>query len=361
MKIPLSKPLIGEEEIKAVVDVMKSGNLSLGPKLTEFEENFASYIGSKCAVAVSNGTTGLHLCMKLLDLKEGDEVITSPFSFISSANCILYEKAKPVFVDINENDFNIDVNKIEDAITEKTKAILPIHIFGKSAEIDKINKIAEKHDLAVIEDACEAVGTKYNDKKIGSFGNPSVFAFYPNKQITTGEGGIITLDNEEKVDLLKSLRNQGRSTVSSSWMFHDILGYNYRLNEISCAMGIEQLKKIDYILEKRREKVKLYNEFLKDLDITCPELDDDRSCFVYVIKTKNRDKVMHGLIKKNIGCRPYLPSIHLQPIYRDLFGYKRGDFPVSEKISDSTLALPFFTEISEEEIKYVYETLKEVL
>lgn len=361
MKVPLSKPSIGEEEIKAVSEVLKSGNLSLGPKLPEFEEKFASYIGTKYAVAVSSGTSGLHLCMKLLNLKQGDEVITSPFSFIASANCILYEKAKPVFVDIKENDFNIDPDKIEEAITEKTKAILPVHIFGKSTDMDKIKKIAEKYNLAIIEDACEAVGAKYQGKKVGSLGNFSVFAFYPNKQITTGEGGIITLNDEEKANLLKSLRNQGRSTMSSAWLAHDVLGYNYRLSDISCAIGIEQLKKIDYILEKRKQKAKLYNELLSELDVICPEFNEEKSWFVYVIRVKNRDHVMKKLIEKGVACRPYLPAIHLQPIYKKLFNYKEGDFPVCEKVSNSTLALPFFTEIIEEEINYVYNTLKEIL
>ena len=361
MKVPLSKPFIGEEEIKAVSEVLKSGNLSLGPKLQEFEENFADYIGTKHAVAVSSGTAGLHLCMKLLNLKSEDEVITSPFSFIASANCILYEKAKPVFVDIKENDFNIDSDKIEEAITEKTKAILLVHIFGQSADMDKIKRIAEKHNLIIIEDACEAIGAEYNGKRVGSSGNLSVFAFYPNKQITTGEGGMVTLNDEEKANLLKSLRNQGRSTMSSAWLAHDVLGYNYRLNDISCAIGVEQLKKIDYILEKRKEKAKLYNKLLSNLDVICPEFNEEKSWFVYVIRVKNRDKIMKGLIEKGVACRPYLPAIHLQPIYKKLFNYQEGDFPICEKVSDSTLALPFFTEITEEEINYVYKSLKELL
>jgi len=357
MKVPLSKPLIGEEEINAVTEVLRSGNLSLGQKLPEFEKRFAKFIGSKHAVAVSNGTCGLHLCMKLLDLKEGDEVITTPFSFISSANCILYEKAKPVFVDIKESDFNMDEDKIEEAITDKTKAILVVHIFGQPANMNKIMQIAEKHNLKVIEDSCEAIGSEYNGKKIGSV-NPSVFAFYPNKQITTGEGGIITLNDDEQAKLLKSLRNQGRSE-SNNWLEHDVLGYNYRLNEMSCAIGIEQMKKIDNILEKRKEKAKRYNELLKDL-VICPEFNEDKSWFVYVIRVNNRDEVMAKLLEKGINCKPYLPAIHLQPVYRKL-GYKEGDFPVCEKVSNSTLALPFFTEILEKEMTYVYETLKEVL
>lgn len=366
-KILLGPPYITSSDEKAVVKVLRSGQLSLGPKTEEFEKKFAKWMGCKYAVAVSSGTTGLHLCVRAAEIKEGDEVITSPFSFVSSVNCILYEKAKPVFADIDPKTFNIDVNKIEKAITKKTKAILPVHIFGYPAEMDKINSIAKKYNLAVIEDAAEALGAKYKNKKIGSLGNLSVFAFYPNKQMTTAEGGMITTNDKKQYLLLKSLLNQGRK-LGSDWLEHNYLGYNYRITEISAALGISQLRKADLFLENRNKTASLYNHYFKKNHFVKTILKNDnnhlRSWFVYVVqleKTINRKKLMKELAKKRIPSRAYLPSIHLQPYLKKMFGYKKGDFPVCEEVSKRTLALPFYTGMNEKDIKYVCKNLIEVI
>ncbi len=361
--IPLSKPHIDEKDIQGVVETLRSGQLSLGPKLKEFETKFASYIGTKYAIAVSSGTTGLHLCMKALNLKEGDEVITSPFSFIASSNSILYEKAKPVFVDIDEKTFNIDPSKIEQKITKRTKAILPVHIFGLPAEMNSILAIAKKHNLLVIEDAAEAIGAEYQGIKAGTFGLASVFAFYPNKQMTTGEGGMICTDDENVYNLCKSLVNQGRA-ISDQWLSHERVGYNYRLDEMSCALGLTQLDKIDLLLKKREQVAKWYDEELKDnpnllLPVKTPH---KRSWFVYVVRLSpdiDRDLVMKLLLEKGIQTKPYLPSIHLQPAYQKL-GYNEK-FAVCEAVSKSSVALPFYTDLSQNDVKLVCQQLKNIL
>ncbi|MBU2562309.1 MAG: DegT/DnrJ/EryC1/StrS family aminotransferase [Nanoarchaeota archaeon] len=365
MVIQLSKPFIDKTEIDAVLKVLKSGNLSLGQKLPEFEKKFAEYIGTKYAAAVNSGTAGLHACVKAIGTKEGDEIITSPYSFIASSNCALYEKAKPVFVDINKKSFNIDARKIEKAITDKTKAIIPIHIFGQPCGMDLIEKIAQKYNLRIIEDACEAIGAEYHGKKIGARNHLSVFSFYPNKQITTAEGGVVVTNNEKEYNFIKKLSNQGRP-LNTSEMIHEIIGYNYRLNELSCVLGIEQLKKVDFIL-KKREKVALeYTKRLKNFkEITTPYADENKkSWFVYVIKLKkglNREKIIQFLKKNGIQSRAYFPSIHLQPIYKKLFNYKQGDFPICEEVSSSTLALPFFTQMNSKEIDEVCRVLEEAI
>ncbi len=361
--IPIAKPHIDEKDIQEVVKVLKSGNLSLGPKLEEFEKKFSKYIGTKYAVAVSSGTAGLHLCIKALNIKEGDEVITSPFSFIASSNCIIYEKGKPVFVDINEKTKNIDPEKIEEVITPKTKAILPVHIFGESCDMEKIKKISEKHNIPIIEDACESLGTEYNGQKVGSFGLASVFAFYPNKQMTTGEGGIICTNDKILYDELRSLRNQGRST-DMQWLDHDKIGYNYRLSDINCSLGITQLNKIDFIIKEREKIAKIYNEklsIIKGIKLPNP---GKKSWFVYAInidEKHDRDKIIKELNKRGISTKPYLPSIHLQSAYKKMFRYKEGNYPISEKISNTSIALPFFIGIKEEEIEYIKDNLMDIL
>lgn len=365
MNIPLSKPYITEKDIEAVVEVLKSGHLSLGPKLKEFEEQFAKYIGVKHAIAVNSGTSGLHLAIKALDIKDGDEVITTPFSFIASANCILFERAKPVFVDINENDFNIDVTKIEAAITKKTKAILPVHVFGQTCDMDAITKIAKKHNLKIIEDSCEAIGAKYKEKMAGSFGDVSVFAFYPNKQMTTGEGGMVLTNDDDVAALCKSYRNQGRDTMA--WLDHSRIGYNYRLSDINCTLGIEQIKKIDKILSMRKNVASMYEKKLKNVkEVILPKISkfNEESWFVYVIRVQegiDRNKVMDMLKQRGIACNSYFPPIHLQSFYVNEFGYKKGMFPITEKVGSSTIALPFFSELSENQIDYVCDNLKEIL
>jgi len=366
--IPLSKPDITEKEKKAVLAVLDTDRLSLGPRLDEFERKIADYVGVKYAVAVNSGTSALHLIVKALGIKERDEVITTPFSFISSSNCILYERAKPVFVDIDPETYNIDVSKIESKITAKTKAILAVDIFGRPAEWDALQAISKKHHLMLIEDSAEALGSEYHNKKCGGFGDAGVFAFYPNKQITTGEGGMIVTNNESIYKLCKSMRNQGRD--NSEWLQHDRIGYNYRLSEINCALGLAQMDRIKDILAKRDRVVEIYNEHLKDiLDMTIPKSEENKkiSLFAYVVKLsnkfskENRDKIIGEMMKKGIECSNYLPPIHLQPIYLDMFGYKKGDFPVCEELSERTIALPFYNNLTEEEIGRITKILKEVI
>ncbi|MEK9182967.1 MAG: DegT/DnrJ/EryC1/StrS family aminotransferase [Patescibacteria group bacterium] len=367
-KISISKPYITKEDINVVMAVLKSGQLSLGPKHLEFEKLFAKTIGTKYAIAVNSGTAGLHLAMLAAGIGPGDEVITSPFSFVASANCILYVGAKPVFADVDFQTGNIDPKKIEDRITKKTKAILVVHIFGQSADMNPILKIAKKHKLKIIEDACESVMAEYKGKKVGTFGRSAVFAFYPNKQMTTGEGGMITTNSERVYKMCKSLANQGRGD-NMQWLDHQYLGYNYRLDEMSAALGLTQLKKLDLMISQRRQVAGWYGEFLKkhsDIIVT-PKiaLGNTHTWFVYVVRFVNnrinRDKVIKILVKKGISSKSYLPSIHLFKFYRKKFGFKLGDYPVSEEISKVSLALPIYVGLKKEEIKYICDKLVNIL
>jgi perosamine synthetase len=367
MKIPLSSPDITQKEIDAVTAVLKTPNLSLGPKLPEFEKEFAKYIGTKHAIAVNSGTSGLHLCIRALGIKDGDEVITTPFSFIASANCVLFERAKPIFVDIREDTLNIDVKQISNKINNRTKAVLPVHVFGYPCDMENINKVAVKHGLSVIEDSCEAIGAEVNGKKAGTFGNCSVFAFYPNKQMTTGEGGMVVTNEDKIADLARSMRNQGRDE-GMGWLAHNRLGYNYRLSDINCALGIAQLARINNILKKRKKVAQEYSKQFAELDeFVIPPLGDkyySRSWFVYVIRLtrqfseSQRNDLIKLLRADGIGCNVYFPAIHLQPFYQNKFGFKRGDFPVTESVSDRTIALPFFNNLNLESIKKVVKALK---
>jgi len=412
MKISLSSPDINDLEKSKVMEVLNTPNLSLGPKLEDFENKFADYIGCKYAVAVNSGTSGLHLCVRALDIKDRDVVITSPFSFVASANCILFERAMPVFVDIDEKTLNIEINPLDKKIRElrdgdkNLKAILPVHIFGRPCEMNEIIKLARKNDLYVIEDACEAVGAEYltensqflsggsvdyskkrkqspnqDDqssksrnggkiwKKVGTFGECGVFAFYPNKQMTTGEGGMIVTDDENIYKLCRSMRNQGRSD-DGAWLQHERLGFNYRISDINCALGIAQLERIDEILAKRERVARAYNERLKEVEeLILPHFEENKkiSWFVYVVRLagrfsqEDRDVVLRQLKEKGIGCSNYFLPIHLQPFYREMFGYKKGDFPVTERVSERTIALPFYNNLKEEKIDYVCETLKAII
>ena len=369
IEVPLSSPDITDLERKAVAEVLHTRHLSLGPKLLEFEEMLAHYVGALHVIAVNSGTSALHLCVKALDIKEGDEVITTPFSFVASANCLLYERAVPIFVDIDPLTYNLDVRRIETKITKRTKAILPVHVFGQPCEMNALLKLAEKYRLRVIEDACEAIGATYRGKKVGTFGDCGVFAFYPNKQMTTGEGGAIVTNSGEIATLCRSLRNQGRGE-GRAWLAHERLGYNYRLSDIQCALGIAQLEWIGELLSKREKVAALYNRLLKNLPglrllSVSPQV--TMSWFVYIIvleqefTRRQRDNILCGLRKRGIGCGNYFPPIHLQPFYVDTFGYKRGDFPVTESVSDRTIALPFYGNLREEEIKFVVECVREEL
>ncbi len=359
-KYPIAKPYITDTEKKLVLEVLNSGNLSLGPKYTEFEKKFADKIGVKYACAVSSGTAGLHLAMIAANIQPGDEVITSPFSFVASANCILYMNAKPVFADIDPLTYNMDPDNIERAITPKTKAILVVHIFGQAADMKRVTKIAKKYNLKIIEDACESICAEHNGQKVGTFGESAVFAFYPNKQMTTGEGGMITTNNEKTYKLCGSLRNQGRSE-NMQWLDHERLGYNYRMDELSAALGISQLEKLDKMIKQRQTIAEWYNEYLEphnqlvQIPRTAPN--NTHTWFVYVVTLNqakiNRNKLITTLAKQGISTKPYLPSIHLFSFYKKMFGYKKGDFPISEKVSRSALALPFYIGLKKEDIKHI--------
>jgi perosamine synthetase len=362
VKVELSYPDITEEEIGAVVSVLRSQYLSMGPRVTRFEEEFADYLGKKYAIAVNSGTSGLHLAVKSLDIGWGDEVITTPFSFVASSNCLLYEGAKPIFVDIDPVTLNLDSDLIEGAINHRTRAVLPVDVFGYPVEMEPLNLLRAKYGLAIIEDACEALGSSINSKLAGTEGDLAVFAFYPNKQITTGEGGMIVTDDLRLASACRSMRNQGR-TENSLWLNHEVLGYNYRLDEMSAALGLVQLKRLESIIEKREEIARLYDQKLGNCDwIRLPPRKNTvrQSWFVYVVqldKTIDRDKVMKYLQGNGVGCRPYFSPIHLQPFYRKTFGYRGGEFPITEQVARSTLALPFHTLLGGEEIDYVVEQL----
>jgi len=362
MRIPLSAPDITESEINAVVEVLRSPRLSLGPKLEEFERDVAEYAGAKHAVAVNSGTSGLHLCVRAIGLKDGDEVITTPFSFIASANVLLYENAVPVFVDINPLTLNIDANKIEAAITAKTKAIMVVHVFGRPSPMREILEIANRYNLKIIEDACEAIGAESENRKVGNLGDCGVFAFYPNKQITTGEGGIIVTDDDKLAECAKILRNQGRDT-KSEWFEHTQLGYNYRLSDINCALGIAQLKRIENILHQRESAARKYNERLAaNRHLITPEIDIANgkiSWFVYVVGLSEnftrtqRDSIVSQMNRAGIGCGRYFAPIHLQPLYVEKFGYQTGDFPNAERAAERVVALPFFNRITDAQVDEV--------
>jgi perosamine synthetase len=369
MQVYLSRPDITEKEIEAVLAVLRSPNLSLGPKVAEFEDAFAGYIGLKRAVCVNSGTSGLFLCMPALGIGQGDEVITTPFTFIASATPVMMAGARPVFVDIDPMSLNIDTAKIESGITDRTKAILPVEVFGNPAGMDKVCEIARINNLMVVEDSCEALGSALNGKKAGTFGTMSVFGFYPNKQITTGEGGMILTDNDDLADMCVSLRNQGRAG-DSRWLSHERLGYNFRLSDINCALGIVQLARIEQFKAKRRQVAKWYQEMLADDDrLVVPAEPDgcDISWFVFVVRLaerftrQQRDGILEAMMEQEIQVSNYFTPVHLQPFMVERFGYKEGDFPVAESVSARTIALPFYNNLGKDEVAIVCKTLKEVL
>jgi len=366
-QIGLSAPFLGEREEELVLEVLRSGRLGLGPMTDRFEALLAERVGAPYVAAVSSGTAGLHLCIRLAGIGPGDEVVTTPFSFVSSANCVLFEGAQPVFADIDPETLNLDPAAIEAAITPRTKAILPVHIFGYPAELEVIEQIAERHGLAIVEDACEALGAEYRGRPVGSSGHPAVFAFYPNKQITTGEGGAVAVRSEEEWNVVKSLSNQGRSD-SGEWLTHARLGYNYRLDELSAAVGVAQLEKLDRILELRAEVAARYAALLAPIGgvetLVPDDADHRRSWFVYVVlldESVDRDRVIGRMTEEGVAAKPYLPSIHLQPYYRERFGYREGMLPVSEAASSRSLALPFYTALTGEDQERVVDSLVRAL
>jgi len=372
MKVPLSSPDIIEKDVEAVVGIMKTRFLSIGPKVVEFEKKMGSFAGTKYAVAVNSGTSALHLIIRGMGIGEGDVVITTPFSFIASANCILFERAKPLFVDIEEDTLNLDADKVEKKLESlsreelaKVKALLVVDAFGQPADWDRFRQIGKKYNLRLIEDSAEALGAEYMGKSAGSLGEVGVFAFYPNKQITTGEGGVLVTDDEELVRATRSMRSQGRGE-SGEWLDHERLGYNYRMDEMSAALGCSQMERIEEILDKRTKVAEMYGEKLAKVEeVQVPFIADyinKMSWFVYVVRLKrgiDRNKVIKYLNEEGVQCKPYFTPIHLQPFYRKMFGYKEGDFPITEDVTGRTIALPFFNNLKEEQIDYVVEKLKE--
>lgn len=368
--IPLSSPDISEEDIAAVTAVLRTPRLSLGPTVPEFEQAIAAFTGAKHAVAVSSGTAALHLCVRALGIGDGDEVITTPFSFVASANCVLFERAVPRFVDIEPKTFCMDPAKIEAAITPKTKAILGVDVFGQVADWDELGLIAARHDLALIEDSCESLGSSVGGRKAGTFGDCGTFAFYPNKQMTTGEGGMVVTDSDDIALAARMMRNQGRDP-DAAWLEHLVLGYNYRLSDINAALGVSQLKSLPAMIAKRSQAASWYAEALAPLSehlrTPLPREGTDVSWFVYVVNlarrysAADRDRILAHLRKRGVGCNNYFPCIHLQPLYRDLYGFNFGEFPVAEAAADRSIALPFFTGMTKEQVVTVASVLQEAL
>jgi perosamine synthetase len=363
-RISLSSPDIQPEDVELVTRVLRSNRLSIGPFVKELERDFADYIGTKYAVAVTNGTSGLHLCIRAAGIAEDDEVITTPFSFIASANCMLYERATPVFVDIDEASLNIDPALVARAVTGRTRAMLPVHIFGQPCAMDELQAVCRDRNLALIEDACEAVGAAYNGRKVGTFGKAAVFSFYPNKAMTLGEGAIVTTDDPHWAELMYSLRNQGRSDSGTGYS-SDRLGYTYRLNEMSAALGVAQLKRLDRLLVLRQAVASKYTELLRRVPgVTVKGAIPSTtrmSWFVFVIHLDahiDRDRVMEQLESRGIPSRVYFTPIHLEPYYRKRFGFEPGDFPVAERVAASILALPFHTNLSDTEMDEVVDALQ---
>jgi perosamine synthetase len=361
--ISLSSPWLDEREEERVTDVLRSGRLSLGPTIDEFEEEFAAAVGAPYAAAVSSGTAGLHLLCITAGVGLGDEVVTSPYSFVASANCAVYEGATPAFADIDRRTLNLDPAAVEAAITERTRAVVAVDIYGYPCELDELRTLCDERGIALIDDACEALGALYRGLPLGSHGPPAVFAFYPNKQMTTGEGGMVTTHSEEEWRLLRSLRNQGRAD-SGGWLEHARLGFNYRLDDVRAAIGLGQLEKLDEILAARKTVAAGYSKLLGDipeLELPCADdSDHERSWFVYVVTLPariDREVVIGALDASGIQTARYLPCIHLQPYMQERFGFRVGLCPVAEDVSARTLALPFHARLSEDDQAYVADAL----
>jgi perosamine synthetase len=362
--IPLARPWLGVAEEAAVLAVLRSGQLSLGPRVPEFEQLFAQRIGTTYASAVSSGTAGLHLALRAVGVGEGDEVVTSPFSFVASANAVIYERARPVFADIDPVTLTLDPDAAAAAVTERTRAVLPVHIFGWPAELEPLEALG----MPIVEDACEALGALHADgRAVGSRGHPAVFAFYPNKQMTTGEGGIVVLEDEGLKERIDSERNQGRAP-DMDWLDHDRLGFNYRLSDIACALGIAQLARLDELLAARATVASAYAQALggiEGLELPCPDAGGViRGWFVYTVllpRGIDRDATIDALRSRGIASKPYLPAIHLMSFYRERFGHRPGEFPVCEDVAARSIALPFFPQLREGQIERVAGSLAAVL
>ncbi len=362
--IPLARPNIGSRELELVTEVLTSDVLALGDFARRFEKGIAALAGRGEGVACSSGTAGLHLAVRALEIGEGDEVITTPFSFVASANCLLYERAVPRFVDIEEDSLGIDPELLVEAASDRTRAVLPVHVFGRPCRIDAIASIARHHGWALIEDACEGLGSSIGGRPLGGFGDAAVFAFYPNKQITTGEGGMVVTDDHALAETMRSLRNQGRDQ-DGAWLRHVRLGYNYRLDELSAALGVAQLERRRELQQERARVAAAYERALAGRDwVTLPRVGPDEQVdwFVYVVRLDpaiDRDALIQRLAARGIPSRPYFPPIHLQPFYRERFGFAPGDFPVTERVAASTLALPFSSRLTDEDVQLVADTLTE--
>jgi perosamine synthetase len=363
-RVPLARPDIGARELELVTDALASDVLAFGPYARRFEQAIAQLAGRTQAVSCSSGTAGLHMCVAALGIGAGDEVITTPFSFIASANCLLFEGAVPRFVDIDDDSLGLDPALLEGALTERTRGVLPVHVFGRPARIVPIVEFARANGLAVIEDACEALGSSLDGRPLGSFGDLATFAFYPNKQITTGEGGMVVTDDPALASIVESLRNQGRDE-DGTWLRHVRIGFNYRLDELSAAVGVAQVERLAQLRAGRDRVVGWYAVALGDdgrFRLPAAGPGESVDWFVYVVRldaSLDRDKVMARLAEQGIPSRPYFSPLHLQPIYQDRFGFRRGDFPVTERVARSTLALPFSSLMTEGEVAAVADALRE--
>ena len=359
--IPLAQPLLGDAEERAVVEVLRSGRLSLGPRVAKFEELFAARVGAGHASAVASGTAGLHLALRAVGVEDGDEVVTSPFSFVASANVTIYERARPVFADIDPVTFNLDPAAAAAAVTDRTTALLPVHLFGYPADLGAF----ERMGLPIVEDAAEALGARYADGiAVGGRGHPAVFGFYANKQLTTGEGGMITMADAELKERIDSERNQGRAP-DMDWLDHDRLGFNYRLSDVACALGIAQLARLDRTLAARARVAARYREALVGIDglqLPCADANgNSRGWFVFVVqlpREADRGEVVRALAAQGVQSKPYLPAIHLMSFYRERFGHRPGEFPVCEDVAARSLALPFFPAMSEGQVARVAEAMR---
>jgi dTDP-4-amino-4,6-dideoxygalactose transaminase len=364
--VPLARPWLDEREEELVLEVLRSGRLSLGPWIERFEARLGERVSAPFAAAVSSGTAGLHMLCHIAGLGAGDEAITSPLSFVASANCFMLEGATPVFADVDPVTLNLDPRAVEAAITERTRAIVAVDMFGYPCELDELRAIATRHGLVLVEDACEALGAEYRGRPLGAHGASAVFAFYPNKQVTTGEGGVVVTHSEDVWQQVVSLRNQGRSyEEGAGWFNHVRLGFNYRWTDLQAAIGLAQLDKLDRILELRAAAARRYDELLADVDgVETPAPDDAdhrRSWFVYVAKLADgldRDGVMASLRGQGIGTAEYVPCVHLQPYMRERYGFGEGLCPVAEDVASRTLALPFFTQIESRDQERVVDALR---
>ncbi|MFN2616695.1 MAG: DegT/DnrJ/EryC1/StrS family aminotransferase [Thermoleophilaceae bacterium] len=366
--IPLARPLLGAREEELVVEALRSRKISLGPRLPEFEQALAGRLGVKHVSAVSSGTAALHLAVRAAGVEPGDEVVTSPLSFVASANCLLYEGARPVFCDIDRRTLNMDPDAAADALTGRTAGVLPVHVFGYPADMPALEGIAARSGLWIVEDACEALGAAHADgSPVGTRGNLATLGFYPNKQLTTGEGGALVSFSQEAKRRIDSERNQGRAP-DMGWLDHDRLGFNYRLDDLSCALGLAQLERLDAMLSARARIAGLYSAALEDvegLELPCPDRDGERrGWFVYVVQLPpevDRDAAVEALRERGVDSKPYLPAIHLLSFYRERFGHREGEFPVCEDVARRSLALPFFPELSEVQVERVVATLRGLL